>query len=62
MAVLQQHGDVRVEPGLGNEKEALKSYTLVQDEETIRSNYFRPQQKINHHVGLLLDFYIRKAA
>ena len=52
MAQLEQEGFVDVEVGLLADKEAIAFYTLVADEESIRSNFFRPQQKISHHVGL----------
>jgi hypothetical protein len=48
---LEHGGYIKIELGLLNDKDSVAFYTLTADEETIRSNYFRPQQKISHHVG-----------
>jgi hypothetical protein len=51
LAELEHEGYIKIELGLLNDKDSVAFYTLAADEEMIRSNYFRPQQKISHHVG-----------
>jgi hypothetical protein len=52
LAELEDEGYVKIEVPLLNDKDSVGFYTLLADEEKIRSNYFRPQQKISHHVCL----------
>jgi hypothetical protein len=47
---LEDEGYVKVEVPLLNGTGSEALYTLLADEEKIRSNYFCPQQKISHHV------------
>ena len=51
MTQLDREGYVLSEISVLNGEKSVSSYTLLVDEENIRSNYFRPQQKISHHVG-----------
>jgi hypothetical protein len=51
MAQLECEGYVLSEMSVLNGEKSVPSYTLLADEENIRSNYFRPQQKISHHVS-----------
>lgn len=51
MTQLEREGYVLSEISVLNGEKSVPSYTLLADEENIRGNYFRPQQKISHHVG-----------
>jgi hypothetical protein len=51
MAQLEREGYVLSEMSVLNGEKSVPSYTLLADEENIRSNYFRPQLKISHHVS-----------
>jgi hypothetical protein len=51
MTQLEREGYVLSEVGVLTGEKSVLSYTLLGDEENIRSNYFRPQQMISHHVG-----------
>ena len=50
LAELQQEGFVRVATELLQDKDSMAIYTLVANEDMVRSNYFRPDYKISHHV------------
>lgn len=58
MTQLDREGYVLSEISVLNGEKSVSSYTLLADEENIRSNYFRPQQKISHHVGFH-PFFLR---
>ena len=52
LADLQHEGFVRVATELLEDKDSMAFYALDAGEDTIRSNYFRPEYKISHHVRI----------
>jgi hypothetical protein len=52
LAELDLKGFVRIEMDLLKERSSSAFYTLAVDEDTIRSNFFRPEHKISHHVRI----------
>jgi hypothetical protein len=54
LAELEREGYVNIGLGFLNDKDSVAFCTLSADEQLICSSYFRPQQKISHHVGRFL--------
>ncbi|PMD41498.1 hypothetical protein L207DRAFT_581924 [Hyaloscypha variabilis F] len=52
LAELDLKGFVRIEMDLLKERSSSAFYTLAVDEDTIRSNFFRPEHKISHHFAV----------
>jgi hypothetical protein len=61
LAELEQDGFINIEISPLTTKGSVVFYSLVADEGKVRNDYFRPEQKISHHVGLRL-FHIAKPA
>ncbi len=59
LAELEDEGFLKIEIRLLGHKDAVQFYTLAVTEEMIRDNYFRPQQKISHHVGFCPSLRIK---